>query len=31
MGGGGVSKFRALAKRGSPQFSDSGGVGHDSF
>ena len=26
-----VSKFRALAKGGSPQFSASGGVGHDSF
>ena len=29
--GGWVSKFRALAKGGSPQFSASGGVGHDSF
>ena len=29
--GGWVSKFRALAKGGSPQFSVSGGVGHDSF
>ena len=26
-----VSKFRALAKGGSPQFSASGGVGHNSF
>ena len=26
-----VSKFPALAKGGSPQFSASGGVGHDSF
>ena len=26
-----VSKFQALAKGGSPQFSASGGVGHDSF
>ena len=29
--GGWVSKFRALAKGGSPQFSASGGVGHESF
>ena len=29
--GGWVSKFRALAKGGSPQFSASGGVGHYSF
>ena len=26
-----VSKFRALAKGGSSQFSASGGVGHDTF
>ena len=29
--GGWVSKFRALAKGGSSQFSASGGMGHDSF
>ena len=29
--GGWVSKFRAFAKGGSPQFSTSGGVGHDNF
>ena len=29
--GGWVSKFRALAKGASPQFSASGGVGHHSF
>ena len=29
--GGWVSKFRAFAKGGPPQFSASGGVGHDSF
>ena len=29
--GGWFSKFRALAKGGSPQFSASGRVGHDSF
>ena len=29
--GGWVSKFRDLAKGGSPQFSASGGVGRESF